>query len=194
MVGHCVGPGKYGAGLAVFALAVAEEKGVAGGVAVSEAARLAHEAAGEHHSVGDRAAFGNDEVFADDTLPQDHGRFGTAVQGALGEPQDPFQHACIPDAHVAYAGHAGDAHAPADMAAGRAACAHVSVYDCIHLFDEIGSVAVEGYHIGLMGREAVVDDHLAAAGLIEHGHFDAIAEAGLALGVDIAHIIDQAIL
>ena len=52
-------------------------------------------------------------------------------------------------------------------------------------------MAVKGYHVGLVGRQAVVYEHLAAACLVKDGHLDTVAEGAFALGYDGADIGDQ---
>ena len=55
MVGDGVGPREDGAGFSVLSLTVAEEEGIAGGIAVPEAAGLANETTGEAGGLGDGA-------------------------------------------------------------------------------------------------------------------------------------------
>ena len=83
MMGHGERSGKDCARLAVFALAVAEEQGVAGGIGMSETAGLADEAAAQHGAVGHGRVAADDEVFADDILTYNDRRLFLALDGTV---------------------------------------------------------------------------------------------------------------
>ena len=55
-------------------------------------------------------------------------------------------------------------------------------------------MAVESLEVGLVGRHAVVDGHLAAARLVEHGHVDAVAERCRTIAEDDVHILDETVI
>ena len=60
--------------------------------------------------------------------------------------------------------------------------------------DEIGAMAVEGFEVRFVRRQAVVNGHLAAARFVEHSHLDAVAEAGGAVAEDDVHVLDEAVV
>ena len=64
MVGNGKRAGKNSACFTILTLAVAEEKTVAGGIAMSELAGLPHETTCEHGCIGDMAAALDNHVFA----------------------------------------------------------------------------------------------------------------------------------
>ena len=55
-------------------------------------------------------------------------------------------------------------------------------------------MAIEGLQISLMSCEAIMDGHLAAARLVQHGHLHTVAEAGGAVAKDDIDVLDEAVV
>ena len=82
----------------------------------------------------------------------------------------------------------------ADDADGGGDLRRVGADDLAHPGDELGLVAVEGHHVGLVGGEPVIDHHFPAAGLVQDGDFDAVAEGRDAVGQDDVDVLDEGVV
>ena len=60
--------------------------------------------------------------------------------------------------------------------------------------DELGTMAVECFEVGFVGCQAVVNRHLAAAGLIQDSDLNAVAEAGGAVAEDDINVLDETVV
>ena len=194
VVRHGEGAGKDGAGFAVLLLAVAEEERVAGRVAVAEHAGLTDVDARERRAVLDAAAVLDDEVVGDDAVAHVDGSFGAAVEGSVLEAAGSFDLRVRAHVHVFYVASVDDGHVVADGAAVRRPLGGALGRKGFQALDEAWAVAVESLEVGLVGRHAVVDGHLAAARLVEHGHVDAITESRGAVAEDDVDVLDEAVV
>ena len=102
VVGDGEGAGEDGAGLAVLLLTVAEEKRVAGGVAVAEHTGLADIAARERGAVLDAGAVLHDEIIGDDAVAHMDGGCLTAVEGSVLEAPGTFDLRVRAHVHILY--------------------------------------------------------------------------------------------
>ena len=190
VVRHGEGPCEDGAGLAVLAVAVAEEQGVGSRVAVRKRAGLAHEAAGHHRVVFNLAAGGEDEVGGYHAAAHAHGVRRVGIDAAVVEPACAFEGGAVADGDVRDAAAVADAHVPAHASDGAAAGFGIAAGKEAQVSVEAAAVAVHRHNVCGVGAEVVGDDDFPAAGLVEHGHFDAVAETGLAphrQHIDVVH-------
>lgn len=151
VVGDGEGAGKDGAGFAVFALAVAEEEAVGGGVVVADAAGLPDEGAADLRALVDVCAGGEDKVVADHSVSDLYGGVGIAVDGAVFQSAGAFYVGVVADADVVYGAGVEQGDVCSDGAGAGGVAAGVAGNALFELLDELWPVAVEGDDVGELG-------------------------------------------
>ena len=194
VVRHREGPREDRAGLAVLALAVGEEQGVGRAVAVAEMAGLADETARERGVVRQVGAAFDDEVVGDDPVADPHRSGLVAVHAAVAEPVHAAEDGVVADLHpVQVTGVADDDMIP-DASHGRFLRFRIGEDHVVQGLHQFRTVAVHRHHIGDLRGEPVIDEHLAAAGLVEDGDRDAVSEPAGAFRQDQVHVLQDGVV
>ena len=176
VVGHGVGAGENGAGLAVFGLAVAGEVGVRGGEAMAGRSGLSHVTAGEHCPVRHVASRLEDEVAGDDPFAHEGRGSRVAAHGAVFQPCRPVEGGTRADTHVPQPAAVEDAGAHSDASPFAALLFRILEGHPPDGLREARVVAVHGLHVGFLRREAVVHDDFPPAAFAHDGQLHAVAE------------------
>ena len=82
----------------------------------------------------------------------------------------------------------------ADAAPVRSVLLGIEVRDFLQACRQHGAVAIEGHDVGNVGGQFVVDGHFTSAGLVQHGHFHAVAEGGSAFHQDAVHVLNEGVV
>ena len=191
VVRHRERPGKDGTGLAVLALTVAEEQGVGGRVVVPQLASLPHKTAREHGTVVNIGTGRDDEVVADNAVANVYRGGLVAVDTAIAQAGCPADVTAVANAHVKDGTGVDNLHFVANAADIRGVLVGIEVNNAAHTGYQLGTVAIEGHDVSLMGRELVVDRNFAASGLVENRNLHAVAERGLAIDHNHVHVFNE---
>ena len=130
-------------------------------------ARLAHEALRHRGIVRDMRAAADDEIVHDHAVADRHRGRLVAVHAAVPQPVHAADDRIIPDPHAVQVARVADEHVAADPADGRFLGLRIVFDHPVQDLHEFRAVAVHRHHVGDLRGEAVVDEHLAAAGLVQ---------------------------
>ena len=150
-MGNGVRPGKYGTGLAVLAVAVAEEKRVSGRIAASKMAGLPHKTAKEIGPVIHCRTGGDYEVPAADAVADMNRSCLIADHGAVFKHIAALDPCGIPYPDIFDGIDIQHHDIRADASGGRGAAPLPVLCNGLHGGYELRPVAVQGHDVGLMG-------------------------------------------
>ena len=185
--------GENCTGLAVFPLAVGEEEGVRGGVAVAKGAALAHEAALQGGVVVDGGAGGDDEIIGNNSVADDYRGGLVGTDGAVAETGSAADLGPVAYVHSVDILGVTDTDVVADAASFGLFGFCVVIDHPVEGGDRVRMVAVHGQDVGCLGGEAVEDLDFAAAGFVEDGYLYAVSEAAGAVCENEVDVFDVTI-
>ena len=180
-----------GASLAILALAITEEQRVGSRIVVPQLTSLSHKATAQHGAIIYTRAAGNDEIIADNPVADMYRSRFVAINTSVGQTARPADIRIVADTHVLDGTGIDNGHMRADSPRARSVFVGVIVRYLLQSGYQLGTVAIEGHDVSLMGRELVVDRNFAASGLVENRNLHAVAERGLAIDHNHVHVFNE---
>lgn len=194
MVCHGEWAGKDRAGLAVLALAIAEEQGIGSGVIVPQVARLPDEAAGQCGAVLNGGTARDDEIVTNHAMADVYGIELVAVDRSVLQAPGTFYLAIIADTHIFDIAGIDNLYVMADRAHVGCILFGIAGNDPLEVLDQLRAMAIEAKHIGLVSGKAVVDRHLAATSLVQDRDLYIVAERRVPIYQNNIHVLYQCVI
>ena len=194
MVCHGEWAGEDRAGLAILALAIAEEQRVGGGVVMPQVARLPDETAGQSGAVLNGGTARDDEVVTNHAMADVYGIELVAVDRSVLQTPGALNLAIIADTHILDVTGIDDLYVMTDRAHVGCILFGIAGNDSLEVLDQLRAMAIETKHIGLVGGKAVVDRHLAATGLVQYRDLNIVSERRVPIYQDNIHVLYQRVV